>query len=54
MERIDLPEIPFRLIQRRSPGFLASKRKRKTSIEAGNPRCAHMIWNALTNAQLLG
>ena len=54
IERIDLPAIPFRLTQRRSPGFLASNRKRKTSTDAGSPKCAHIIWNALTNAQLLG
>ena len=54
MERIDLPAIPFKLTQGRSPGFFASNRKRKTSTETGSPRCAQRIWNALTNAQLLG
>ena len=54
MERMDFLATLLRLTHRRSPGFLASNKKRNTSTEAGCPKCAQMILYALTNAQLLG
>ena len=52
--RMTLPATPLKLTQRFFPGFLASKKWRKTSTEGGWPKWLQRMEKALTKAQLLG
>jgi len=49
-----LSVIPLKLTQRFFPGFLASKKCRKTTIEGAWPKKLQRMEKALMKAQLLG